>query len=458
MFKSLHSRLLAWLIVPLLFMSFTHFVTSYYDIQKTTQNIFDKLLITLAISISEHAISSDGDLLTEDVLEVIKNTTNDDLYYKVIGPDNAFIMGYEGIPAPADEFNILDSNIKFYDATFSDQAVRVTAVKTLISNETYQGWMTTYVAQTLRDREEYVHAFLIDDLYRIVILIIITSVLLSIGVSQGLRPLRTVQRSVHNRSPSDLHPIENKKLPKEIAGLVGELNDLLARLTAHLVLTKRFVENAAHQLRTPVTALLPQTELALRNAQSDRERIAFNKIRKSATKIARLTHQLLNLTYAESISIGQYDFPKIDLAKIALETSNIISDTYPTANIKQDLQPASTHAIEMLIEEVIKNLLDNAIKHAGNDIEIILTTGKRDYQPFISITDNGKGIPDEFRDKVTERFFRLTTDSAGSGLGLAIVAEIIHSHRGTLTITTPNNGQGTCIECIFPNDGKRLSN
>lgn len=452
MFKSLQFRLLAWLIVPLLFMSFAHFATSYHDIQKTTQKIFDKLLITLAISISEHAISSDGDLLTEDVLEVIKNTTNDELYYKVIGPDNAFIMGYEDIPAPAEPFNILDSHVKFYDATFLEQAVRVTAIKTLINNETYQGWMTTYVAQTLLDREEYMQAFLIDDLYRIAILIIITSVLLSIGVSLALRPLKKVQQSVHNRSPSDLQPIKHKKLPKEIAGLVGELNDLLERLTAHLAFTKRFVENAAHQLRTPVTALLPQTELAVRNAKSDRERIAFDKIRKSATKIARLTNQLLNLTYAESISIGHYDFPQIDLAYVAKETCNIITDAYPKANIKQNLQPAPTFAIEMLIEEVIKNLLGNAIKHAGDNIQITLTTGQRDGGAVLSVTDNGQGIPDEFKAKVTERFFRLKNDNTGSGLGLAIVAEIVNSHQGTLTITTPSNGQGTCIECLFPDN------
>lgn len=450
MFKSLQSRLLAWLIVPLLFMSIAHFVTSYYDIQKTTEKIFDKLLVTLAISISEHAISSDGDLLTEDVLEVIRNTTNDELYYKVIGPDNAFIMGYEGIPAPFDEFNILDSNVKFYDAEFASQPVRVTAVKTLINNETYQGWMTTYVAQTMRDREEYIHAFLLDDLYRIMILIIITTILLSIGVSLGLRPLKKVQQSVHNRSPSDLHPIDHQNLPKEIAGLVGELNSLLAKLTGHLVLTKRFVENAAHQLRTPVTALLPQAELALRNAKSERERIAFEKISKSAAKIARLTNQLLNLTYAESISIGQYDFPQIDLAQVALETCNTITDTYPKVNIKQDLQPAPTYAIAMLIEEVIKNLLDNAIKHAGENIQITLTTGQRNGYSLLSVTDNGQGIPDEFKAKVTERFFRLKSDNTGSGLGLAIVTEIINSHKGTLTISTPNNRQGTCIECRFP--------
>ncbi|SEL19481.1 two-component system, OmpR family, sensor histidine kinase TctE [Colwellia chukchiensis] len=451
MLKSLQFRLLAWLIVPLLFMSFAHFATSYHDIQKNTQKIFDKLLITLAISISEHAISSDGDLLTEDVLEVIKNTTNDELYYKVIGPDNAFIMGYEDIPAPIDEFNILASNVKFYDATFLDRPVRVTAVKTLINNDTYQGWMTTYVAQTLLDREEYMQAFLIDDLYRIAILIIITSVLLSIGVSLALRPLKKVQQSVHNRSPADLQPIKHENLPKEIAGLVAELNGLLERLTAHLAFTKRFVENAAHQLRTPVTALLPQTELALRNAKSDRERIAFDKISKSATKIARLTNQLLNLTYAESISIGQYDFPPIDLADVAKETCYIITDAYPNANITQDIQPAPTFAIAMLIEEVIKNLLGNAIKHAGENVQIILKTEQRDGCAVLSVTDNGKGIPDEFKAKVTERFFRLKSDAKGSGLGLAIVAEIITSHQGKLTITTPSNGQGTCVECIFPN-------
>ena len=262
MFKSLRARLLGWLVIPLLFMSAAHLYTSNLDTKLTSQKIFDRLLVTLAISISEHALSSGGDLLTDSVLELIKVTTNDNLYYKVIGPDASFVSGYEDIPEPPDGINILESNIKFYDAIYLEQPVRVIAISVLVNNSDYEGWMTTFVAQTLHDREEYVQSFLVNDLYRVILMIVIASILLSIGVSLGLRPLKKLQDSVHSRSEHDLSPIFFANSPKEITGLVAELNNLLLRMAEHLQLTKRFVENAAHQLRTPVTALLPQTELA----------------------------------------------------------------------------------------------------------------------------------------------------------------------------------------------------
>lgn len=450
MFKSLHARLLGWLVIPLLFMSATDSYTSHLDTKITSQKIFDRLLVTLAISISEHALSSGGDILTDDVMELIRVTTNDNLYYKVIGPDASFVSGYEDIPEPPEAINVVESNIKFYDAVYLEQPVRVIAISALINNSDYEGWMTTFVAQTIRDRDEYVQSFLVNDIYRVVLMIVIASILLSIGVSLGLRPLKKIQNSVHLRSQHDLSPITYTQLPNEIAGLVGELNSLLERLAGHLQLTKRFVENAAHQLRTPVTALLPQTELALRNAQSDRERESLNKIKISADNIARLTHQLLNLTYAESIFLSQCDYPKIDLAMLGEKTSILFTDMHPETNLSVSLQSTSIFAIALFIEEVLKNLLDNARKYGGTYAQIEVLTYQEAGYSVLEVRDDGPGIPYEKRENVTERFVRLDNRQTGSGLGLAIVKEIVTAHKGYLDIKANYNGKGMCVRCLFP--------
>ncbi len=450
MFKSLHGRLLAWLVIPLLFMSVAHLYSTYTDTKHTAEQIFDKLMVTLALTISEHALASGGDLLTEDLLELIHVTTNDSLYYKVIGPGGAFIMGYDAIPEPPGGIQVLENHLNFYDAVFLDQPVRVIAVSSLVEGRDLDGWTTTFVAQTLNERNEYIDAALIDASLRVVFLILVASVLLYIGVSLGLRPLHRLQRAVQRRNPKDLSAIEDKDIPPEIDGLVAALNDLLGRLAANITLTKRFVENAAHQLRTPVSALLPQTDLALRRAESEREQMAVGKIKTSAEKIARLTHQLLNLTSAETIDLSEQKLQAIDLADVVRQHIAAYRELSREDPLTLDLQPAPVRGIDLSIDEVLDNLLDNARKYGGEAHQINIRTFKQGETSVLEVTDRGCGIPEEHRAKVTERFYRLAKDTNGSGLGLAIVKEIVEAHHGTLHIESGPEGVGTCVRCSFP--------
>lgn len=450
MLKSLHARLVAWLVVPLLFLSTAHLISTYVDTRKTAETIFDKLLTTLALSISQHALASGGDLLTDDVLELIRETTNDNLYYKVIGPDYSFIMGYEDIPEPPGGLNVLEQHLLFYDATYFDNDVRVVAISSLVDQPDASGWTTTFVAQTLNDRDAYVSSILTDAVFRVALMIVIAAVLLSLGISLGLRPLRRLEQSVSRRDINDLSPIRQDNLPREVDSVVTALNALLHRLQSTIAVTKRFVENAAHQLRTPVTALLPQSELALRHAESDRERNAVGKIRRSAEKIARLTNQLLNLTYAESITLAEGDYLDLDLSDIACEYVDAFQEEHAGANITLDLQPAPIQGRRLLIGEVVENLLDNACKYAGESSPITIRTYTENSTSILDVIDAGAGVAPEDREKVFERFFRGDNSPPGSGLGLSIVREIVQAHRGTVSIASGPEGEGACFSCRFP--------
>ena len=452
--RSLHSRLLAWLIIPLLFMSGAHLLNTYLDTRKTVEGIFDKLLVTLALSISEHALSSGGDLLTDELLELIRITTNDNLYYKVIGPGGAFITGYEDIPEPVGGIQISGSNLLFYDAAYLDKKVRVIALSSLIDRPEYSGWMTTFVAQTKNERDSYVASVLFQNLWRVAFMIVIASLLLSLGVSLGLKPLRKIQSSVRSRTSQDLSPIQYQKLPAEISGLVEELNDLLARLSAYISFTKRFVENAAHQLRTPVTALLPQSELALRKAETERDKIAIGKIKDSAENIAHLTHQLLNLTHAESISLSKHGFAFFDLAALARQRVKSYNELYPQLLLSLDLKEARVFGVELFVGEIIDNLLDNARKYGQRDdtaeqtAKIRVRTFVHQGQSILEVMDSGNGIPEEQQAAATERFVRLSESGVGSGLGLAIVQEIVEAHGATMNFR--KLAGSFSVSCCFP--------
>lgn len=454
MLKSLHGRLLVWLVLPLFFLAAAYVANTYLDTRKTAETIFDKLLVTLALSISEHALASGGDILTDDLLELIRETTSDNLYYKVLGPDNSFIMGYEDIPEPPGGINVLERHLQFYDAVYYAREVRVIAVSSLVDRPDFSGWMTTFVAQTLNDRDAYVASILIDTVFRVALLIVAAALLLSIGISLGLRPLKRLTNSVQRRDIDDLSPIRQDHLPMEIAVLVAELNALLRRLDENISVTKRFVENAAHQLRTPVTALLPQSELALRHAESERERKAVGRIKRSAEKIARLTNQLLNLTYADSMRLSDEELSEVDLKDIVERHVGAFLEGHPESRIETRLAPAPLRGKRLLLGEVLDNLLDNAIKYSGGDEPIGLRTFVSDGEAILEVTDRGPGLSADDRKKVFERFYRVTRDSTGSGLGLAIVKEIVDAHRGVVSLEPGPDNVGTTVRCRFPAAGR----
>ena len=455
--RSLRARLLAWLLAPLLFMSGAHLASTWLDTRKTAEGIFDKLLVTLALSISEHALASGGDLLTEELLELIRITTNDHLYYKVIGPGGAFITGYEDLPEPAGGIGVAQNNLQFYDALYTGKAVRVIAVSSLIERPEYSGWMTTFVAQTKNERAAWVESILLQNLWRVALMIAIASGLLSVGVWLGLRPLARLQHAVHQRTSADLSPIPCRKLPREISALVSELNDLLARLQAHMQFTRRFVENAAHQLRTPVTALLPQAELAWRKAESARDKTAIGKIKTSAENLARLTHQLLNMARAESIALGgppaasRRDFSALDLADLAARRIAAFCELYPEIEVVADLQAARARGMALFIGEALDNLLDNARKYgrpAPGPATITVRSFCRGDRSILEVSDRGGGFPKQHYKAATERFVRLVDAGPGSGLGLAIVREIVEAHGGELCFRSLPDG--FAVGCAFP--------
>ncbi len=449
--NSLRTRLLVWLVIPMVFLCGALVYSTYVDTKETSKEIFDRLLVSMALSISQHALATEGDLLTDDLLEMIRVVTKDNLFYKVRGPDDAFLIGYSDLPEPQGGINVLDQQVLFYDASFQDQSVRIVAVSTLVNGPTLQGWMTTFLAQTLNDRDQFISSKLSEDIGRLLLLILILSILCFVSVTIGLKPLTNLQKSVDKRNPHDLSPLKLSSAPIEIKPVVYSLNDLLSRLSSHITLTKKFVENAAHQLRTPVSSLIPQTDLALRGAATERERNSISKIRKSATKLGRLTNQLLSLTYADSISLADTKFATLSLEKLAQEQVTNFSSNPNNLEIVCQLTPVNIHGSELLVKEIIDNLIDNAIKYNFSPSKpIVINTNRKDNWALLRVSNSAK-IEDVTKlDDLFNRFVRLDENQVGSGLGLAIVKELVEIHSGKTDIKYNEQDQRFIVECYFP--------
>ena len=237
-----------------------------------------------------------------------------------------------------------------------------------------------------------------------------------------------------------MSPLEAQRAPPEIEPLVTSFNDLLTRLAQNIDLQKRFIADAAHQMKTPLAGLHTQAELALRQEVSPEVRLSLEQIAASSDQAARLVTQLLALARAENRMSGQI-FAPIEIGHLARLA---VRDWVRAALAKQmDLgyegpdTPVMVAGNAVMLREMLSNVIDNAIRYtpAGGRITVRVAPERDKGRVQLEVEDTGPGIAPAERPKVVERFYRiLGREGDGSGLGLAIVREISTMHGGTLTL------------------------
>ncbi|MEH6474279.1 MAG: HAMP domain-containing sensor histidine kinase, partial [Sneathiella sp.] len=241
------------------------------------------------------------------------------------------------------------------------------------------------------------------------------------------------------RNPEDLHPIEHR-VPQEVQHLVDGINDLMTRLSDSMAAMRRFTSNAAHQLRTPLAAIQTQTELALKASSADELKQRLTYLDQSTRQSTRLVNQLLSLAKATP-GENSVTFDQIDLVK---ECTDITKELVPSALSKgMDLGldctlnhlEVSGHAA--LIQEALKNLIENAISYGAQNSVVTVRILKSENSALIEVEDTGPGISLELQDAIFERFNRGNrSDGDGCGLGLPIVKEIVERHGWQISVSS----------------------
>jgi two-component system, OmpR family, sensor histidine kinase TctE len=241
--------------------------------------------------------------------------------------------------------------------------------------------------------------------------------------------------------------------------LVDEVNDLMARLGKTFDFQNRFVADAAHQLKTPVSGLKAQIELALRETDPERVRHSLAQLYISADRLSRLVRQLLSLARNEPGALETVQLQPLDLNAFALEVS---MEWVPNA-IKRNIdlgfegvdQPLMIDADGDRLRELVNNLIDNAIRYSQQGGRVTVRTGHAgDGQCKLAISDDGPSIPVAERARIFERFHRLLgTQEDGSGLGLAIVSEIATLHGARITLEEDVDGVGNTFSVLFRPSG-----
>ncbi len=285
------------------------------------------------------------------------------------------------------------------------------------------------------------------------VLVPVLSLTMWFAISQGLAPLQRLTTQIRSRSADKLDSITNTDTPAEIQTITDALNQLLSRLKGALAREKRITSDAAHELRTPLSAVKLHAELA-RKADNASDRItAIDQVMRGIDRTTHLVNQLLALARLEPEEFSQ-KLKQIDVGKILVEETALQA---PIAEDKHlDLSITDNDHVKARVDEtslrlLIRNLLSNAISYTPSGGIICLGLLNDEKQFCLIIEDNGPGIPEEERGRVLERFYRLQNhQETGCGIGLSIVTQVVELHQAALSMETPEKGSGLKVVVVFP--------
>lgn len=274
-------------------------------------------------------------------------------------------------------------------------------------------------------------------------------------VSASLRPVSRVRQQVAARQAEDLSELSEHDLPDEIQPLVHEMNLLFHRLSQAFDAQKNFVADAAHELRSPLAALKLQLRGLRRATNDDARELAVQRLNAGIDRATRLVEQLLVLARQQSSSAAGVKPVLIDLTALA---QLALADAAGPAALRQiDLgltqsDQSTVIGHEEALRILLRNLLDNAIKYTPVGGTVNLTLRNDEGKTQLTVDDSGPGIVEEDRQRVLDRFYRVTgTEGGGSGLGLAIVKTIADLHHATLEFDRSTSLGGLRVAVTFKN-------
>jgi two-component system, OmpR family, sensor histidine kinase TctE len=280
----------------------------------------------------------------------------------------------------------------------------------------------------------------------------ITLVLVWVGIQLGLKPVQRLREEVGARSPHDLRPITDAAVPREIAPLVATLNRLFSMLRSSVQSQQQFIANTAHQLRTPITGMQAQLDLLIAEPAAKPIEDRLLTLQQGVKQLAHASNQLLTLARADPAANIAGKVQAVDLVALVGDVAARFFDRALQLNLDLgvDARPATLLADPSLLDDLLSNLVDNALKYTPQGA-VTVSCGLLAGKPFLAVEDTGCGIPEGERAQVRQRFYRRPgSPGHGSGLGLAIVDEIARLYGANASISHGAGGRGTRVEVRFP--------
>ena len=466
--RSLFAEILDWMLAPLLLVWPMSIVATYLVAASIANAPFDQALQAGAIALARQVGMAEGmripaspaspaslPIAARDILRADESTR---VYFQVRGPHGVLLEGDARIPPPLEDDAPAPGVVQFRNATVDGEDVRIAWLVVDMKAPGEGRTALVQVAETLGKRAHLANEIIKGVILPQFVILPIAVTLAWFGLSRGVRPLARLRDKIAARRESDMRPIDPREAPEEVAPLVLSFNQLLGRIEKNSAQQKRFIADAAHQMKTPLAGLRTQAELALREHDPAELRRCLEQLVTGSTRAARLIDQLLALARAENRGSASADaaaLATIDLASLARDAMHEWMPAALDKHIDFGLEtlgaPARVVGNPVMIGELIKNLIDNAIRYTpaggavtvrvigpavqhgdfGDGLESGVATTRG--ETILQVEDDGPGIAEAERGMVFEPFYRVLGSGAdGSGLGLAIVREIAQQHAATL--------------------------
>lgn len=458
---SLFGEILDWMLAPLLLLWPMSIAITYLVAKSIANQPFDDALEDRVTVLGQQIRSVDGRAagqLHPGARDILRADDVDSVYYLLAGPDGEYLDGDRDLPRPRagapsepDE-RARGGAVEFRNDTIHGIPIRVAYTWVNLDPLPERGpapapsrpppLALVQVAETLDKR-----AHLAGEIIKGVILpqFIILPVILALvwfALSRGLTPLAELQRRIRARPQDDLSPIDPRQVPEEISPLVGSFNDMLERLGETVAMQKRFIADAAHQMKTPLAGMRMQSELALRESDPQEIHRSLEQLAHSSESATRLVNQLLALARAENQPQAGLAFDAIDLPRLARETVQDWVQASFAHRIDLGFEPPEEGAAPvtiagqpLMLREMLSNLIDNALRYTPPGGSVTVRVRSDGEHALLEVEDTGPGIAPAERERIFERFYRiLGSNTQGSGLGLAIVREIARQHGAEIDI------------------------
>jgi two-component system sensor histidine kinase TctE len=442
-----------WLVGLLAFVWLAMTSVTEFIVRSAVNAPYDERLVDIARAMAaEIRITPSGVMIRPGAVQLLRSDRKDNVYFALRDAAGEVLEGDDDMPPLQIARATPETAVQ--TGAIRDQPVRVASIQ-VDDPRSADAKLTVQVAETLNKRRALVETLRTPSVLLPQVVVMFGAILIVLyGFAYVVGPMRRLKESIDQRDSSDLAPLDAEAAPRELRSLIESINGLMGRLSTSMDVQRRFIADAAHQLRTPLAGLRSQTELALGDLDPVTMRRTLERLAAGTERATALANRLLTLARAGTyVRSKQTDVDLVALAK------DVIADHLPSANARaQDLGfegPADSgativHGDRVLLRELLSNLVDNAVRYTPDGGMITVQVTRMPGGVSLAVRDTGPGVPDDERSKVFEPFYRGRDALApGTGLGLAIVRTIAGAHGASVRLQS-NHGGGLCVAATFP--------
>ena len=458
---SLRGQLLRWLLIPLAVLVAINAVSVYRNALDAADLAYDRSLLASTRALAERVSIVNGRVVADVpyvALDSFETDTLGRLYYKVTGINGEFVSGYDDlppVPAKAKRSDIYPALVRFYHASYRGTPVRIAALLQPVYDDSMRGIALIQVGESLDARYDLSRKILLDTLWRQAALVLAVAFLSWFAVRFVLRPLMRLTEEVASRAPTDLAGFDAALVHREVRPLVHAMNGYMDRLHALIGGQRRFIADASHQLRTPLTVLKTQAELALRASDPAAMREIVEGIARTTDATVHLANRLLTMARAEH-GVAEGQLVSVSLSDTARQVGMALAMAAVGKDIDLSLEAEQDVLVTgnaLLLHELLANLLDNAIRYTPTGGRVALRVLAAGDGAVLEVEDSGIGIAAGERERVFAPFYRAPgaqqVNGTGAGLGLTIVRDIAALHGARILLDDNEHG-GLTVRVYFP--------